>query len=311
MQTILGAGGIIAIELARNLTAYTKEIRLVGRNPQKVNETDELLKADLSNPEEVKNAIKGSSIVYVTIGFPYSYKSWEANWPKFMHAVIAGCKEHKCKLVFFDNIYMYDLNSLNGMDENTPINPPGKKGKVRAQVAKMILDEVEKGNLTALIARCADYYGPGITRNGVLRELMISKVAAGKKGQWFCSFDFKHSFTYTPDAGKATAMLGNTDDAYNHVWHLPTASNPPTGREWGDMIAGEMNVKPGYQVVPKFLVTLLGIFVPIMRELKEMLYQYDRDYVFDSSKFEKRFDFEPTPYKEGVREIVKRDYEKK
>jgi hypothetical protein len=39
-----------------------------------------------------------------------------------------------------------------------------------------------------------------------------------------------------------------------------------------------------------------------------MMYQYDRDYVFDSSIFEKRFDFKPTPYLDGIREIVKFDY---
>jgi len=124
------------------------------------------------------------------------------------------------------------------------------------------------------------------------------------------SVNFKHSFTYTPDAGKATALLGNTEDAYNKVWHLPTAANPFTGKEWIEAIAKEMGVKPKYQAAPKFLVRIIGLFVPIMREMVEMMYQYDRDYVFDSSKFEKRFDFIPTPYKDGISEIVLNDYKK-
>jgi nucleoside-diphosphate-sugar epimerase len=307
-QTILGAGGIIAEELAKSLTEYTKEIRLVSRNPKKVNDTDELMKADLTKAEEVDKAVEGSSIVYVTIGFPYSYKTWKASWPPFISNVIKSCKKHKSRLVFFDNIYMYDANHLDGMDEQTPINPPSKKGTVRAEIAKMITDEFGKNEVDALIARCADYYGPRVKRNGIVREMMFSKLAAGKKGQWFCSFNYKHSVTFTPDAGKATALLGNTKDAYNQVWHLPTASNPPTGKEWVDMIANEMGVKAGYQAVTKFLVTTLGLFVPIMRELKEMLYQYDRDYVFDSSKFEKKFNFKPTSYQDGIKEVVKSDY---
>lgn len=310
MQTILGSGGIIAIELAKALNTYTKEIRLVSRNPQKVNETDELMQADLTNAEDIRKAVKGSSIVYVTIGFPYSYKSWKDNWPTFIANVIQACKDNKSKLVFFDNIYMYDENHLDGMTEETPVNPPGKKGKIRAEVAGMIMDETAKGNLTALIARCADYYGPGIKRNGMVRELIISKLASGKKAQWLCSFNFKHSVTYTPDAGKATAILGNTEDAYNQVWHLPTASNPPTGKEWVELFAKEMGAKPGYQKVSKFLVSIIGLFVPIMRELREMLYQYDRVYVFDSSKFEKKFGFKPTSYAEGVKELVRMDYPK-
>ena len=42
MQTILGSGGAIGISLAKELMNYTNQIRLVSRNPKKVNETDEL-----------------------------------------------------------------------------------------------------------------------------------------------------------------------------------------------------------------------------------------------------------------------------
>jgi predicted dinucleotide-binding enzyme len=105
-QTILGSGGAIGIELAKALREYTTEIRLVSRNPEKVNETDELMPADLLHASDVQKAIQGSSVVYVTIGFAYSLKVWQENWPKFMGYVIDACMEHHCKLVFFDNIYM-------------------------------------------------------------------------------------------------------------------------------------------------------------------------------------------------------------
>ncbi len=309
MQTILGAGGIIANELAKSLKGYTSNIRLVSRNPKKVHNTDQLLQANLTSAIEIDKAVEGSSIVYVTIGFPYDYKSWQALWPPFITNVIASCKKHNAKLVFFDNVYMYDSNHLNGMTEDTPINPSSKKGAVRAQIARQIMDEVEDGTLTALIARCADYYGPEIERNGIIQEMIFKNFATGKKANWLGSDKFKHSVTYTPDAGKATAILGNTEDAYNQVWHLPTANNPLTGKEWIETIAREMGVKPKYQIANKFIVSIMGIFMPIMKELKEILYQYDRDYVFDSSKFEKRFNFTPTPYVEGIKEIIKSDFQ--
>ena len=308
MQTILGAGGIIANELAKSLKGYTSNIRLVSRNPKKVHNTDQLLQANLTSAIEIDKAVEGSSIVYVTIGFPYAYKSWQALWAPFITNVIASCKKHNAKLVFFDNVYMYDSNHLNGMTEDTPINPSSKKGAVRAQIARQIMDEVEDGTLTALIARCADYYGPEIERNGIIQEMIFKNFATGKKANWLGSDKFKHSVTYTPDAGKATAILGNTEDAYNQVWHLPTANNPLTGKEWIETIAREMGVKPKYQIANKFIVSIMGIFMPIMKELKEMLYQYDRDYIFDSSKFEKRFNFTPTPYVEGIKEIIKSDF---
>lgn len=309
MQTILGSGGIIGIELARALKKYTNEIRLVSRNPQKVNPTDEILSADLLKIDELRKAVAGSSVVYVTVGFPYNAKAWKEIWPEFIRNVITVCKEHQAKLVFFDNIYMYDSNSLNGMTEKTKINPSSKKGMVRAEVANMIMSEVKQGKLTALIARSADFYGPGIKKNCMLTETVFNPLSLGKKANLLGSGKFKHSFTYTPDAGKATAILGNTEDAYNQVWHLPTAANPYTGKEWVEAIAGEMGVKPKFQAAPKFLVRIVGLFVPIMAEIVEMMYQYDRDYVFDSRKFEQRFNYRPTSYRDGIREIIKSDYQ--
>ncbi len=308
MQTILGSGGAIGTELAKALKKFTDEIRLVSRNPKKVNPTDELMSADLLNEADVRKAVQGSSVVYVTVGFPYSVKAWKKSWLKFTSYLIKACEEYGCKLVFFDNIYMYDADHLNGMTEETPVNPPSKKGKIRAEAADMVMDAVRKDGLSALIARSADFYGPGIKNTSILTETVFNPLSKGKKAMWLGSVNFKHSFTYTPDAGAATALLGNSEDAYNQVWHLPTAPHPFTGKEWIEAIAKEMGVEPKYQVVPKFLVRIIGLFVPVMRETVEMMYQYDRDYVFDSSKFEKRFDFKPTPYIDGIREIVKADY---
>ncbi len=311
MQTILGSGGAIGTELAKELTNYTKSIRLVSRNPVKVNDTDELFPADLLNAGEVDAAVNGSEVVYVTVGFPYSAVIWKKNWPVLIENVISACKKHNCKLVFFDNIYMYDKDHLDGMTEETPVNPPSKKGRVREFVARRILDEIAEGNLTATIARCADFYGPSIKNTCMLTETVLNPYSNGKKANWMGSVKYKHSFTYTPDAAKATAILGNTDDAFNQVWHLPTVSNPPTGKEWIEMIANEMGVTPKFQVASKFIVRVIGLFVPIMKEMVEMIYQYDREYDFNSSKFEKRFNFTPTPYSTGIKEIVKTDYIKK
>jgi nucleoside-diphosphate-sugar epimerase len=308
MQTILGAGGAIGIELAKALNPYTKKIRLVGRNPKKVNGTDELMAADLLNSDDIRRAVKGSKIVYVTVGFAYNTKVWQEVWPKFMTDVIAACKEFNAKLVFFDNMYMYDPKYLDRMTEETPINPPSKKGKIRAQIAQMILDGIKAGNLTALIARSADFYGPGIKSSSMMNETIVKPLKIGGKANLLGSVDSKHSYTYTPDAGKATALLGNTADAYNQVWHLPTAAEPFTGAQWAWLIASELGVKPGYRKVTSYMVWILGFITPIMKEIQEMMYQNKKDYIFDSSKFEKRFGFQPTPYPIGIKETISADY---
>jgi nucleoside-diphosphate-sugar epimerase len=115
----------------------------------------------------------------------------------------------------------------------------------------------------------------------------------------------KHSFTYTPDAGKATAMLGNTPSAFDQVWHLPTDNNVPTGKEFIELTANAFGVKPEFMALKKWMVRMAGLFNPVVKESIEMSYQNESDYLFDSSKFAKAFSFLPTPYKAGISETVK------
>ena len=189
------------------------------------------------------------------------------------------------------------------MTEDSPYNPPSKKGAVRKQIAQMIMDEVKSGRLLALIARSADFYGPD-NKNSMVTQMIYNNLLKGKSASWPVDKNKKHSFTFTPDAAKATALLGNTNDAYNTVWHLPTDKNSLTGSQIIELFAREMKVSSRSSVVPVWMFNIIGIFVPVMKELSEMMYQYDRDYFFDSSKFDKRFNFKTTSYQEGVRITV-------
>jgi nucleoside-diphosphate-sugar epimerase len=305
MQTILGANGTIGSLLATELKEYTDKIRLVSRNPKRVNGSDELFRADLTNTEMVEKAVEGSDVVYLVVGFDYKVDVWQDKWPKLMQATINACIKYKARLVFFDNVYMYDIKEIPHMTEESAINPHSRKGEVRRQIAQMLIDEVKAGRLMALIARAADFYGPNIEKSFV-NEMVLKNLKKGKAANWLLDADKKHSFTYTPDAARATAILGNTDDAYNQVWHLPTDNNTLTGREFVGLFAKELNVKPRVSPMPMWLLKILGLFIPVMKEIQEMSYQYNRDYFFDSSKFDKRFKFKTTTYQEGVKECVRK-----
>lgn len=304
MQTILGANGAIGIELAKALKNYTKEIRLVSRNPKKINDTDILFPTDLTNREEVFKAIKGSEIVYLTIGFEYKLSVWQKQWPVLMQNVIDACVENNSKLVFFDNVYMIGGDNVKHITEESPFSSTSKKGEIRTALDKMILDAVKERKLQAIIARAADFYG-AVKDRSVLMELVYKNLVEGKKAQWFFNAKVKHSFTYTPDAGIATAMLGNTPEAYNQIWNLPTDRNSLTGEEWIKLFAEEMGKSDKYQLLPAFMIKLVGLFVPFLKEIYEMRYQYDREYFFDSSKFEKYFNFKPTSYQQGMKDILR------
>jgi len=297
MQTILGAGGAIGLPLAKELSSFTTNIRLVSRKPVRVNETDELFAADLMNATEVDRAIQGSSIVYLVAGITYDTKTWQQQWPVIMQNVLEACIKHSAKLVFFDNNYMYDKDYFAKQDEQTPIKPCSKKGEVRAAIANMIWNEVNAGKLEAMIVRAADFIA---AKNSVLVEMVYKNLAKGKKATWFGDVNKIHSFTFTPDAAKATALLGNTPAAYNQVWHAPSI-NHLTGLQWIHLLAEALQAKPEVRTMPPFMISLLGLFIPVLKEFKEMAYQFRLDYVFDCNKIKHAFHLEPTPVDEVVK----------
>lgn len=134
--------------------------------------------------------------------------------------------------------------------------------------------------------------------------MVVDKLMKGEKAQAFGDINKIHTYTYTPDAAKATAILGNTIDAYNEVWHVPTTKEKLTNLQWIQLIANELKVEAKIQTVPIWLIKILGMFIPIMKEFPEMMYQYEQDYLFDSSKFEKRFGITATTPKDGVRILI-------
>jgi nucleoside-diphosphate-sugar epimerase len=190
------------------------------------------------------------------------------------------------------------------MTEESRIAPATQKGKVRAELIRMIFDAIKNKSLTALVARSADFYGKNV-KTGFLNIGVFDNFKKNKKAFWQSDANKIHLFTYVPDAAKAVALLGNTPDAYNQVWHLPTSSERWSGKDFINHIATQMNVKPRYYILSKFMISLFGIFSPTLKELKEMQYQNDRDYFFDSSKFNKRFSFDPTAYEKGIDKTVK------
>lgn len=303
MQTILGAGGAISIPLAKELLKYTDKVRLVARHPKKVNESDELIAANLTDKEQVDKAVAGSEIVYLTAGLEYKINVWKRDWPLIMQNTIDACLAHHSKLVFFDNVYAYAPDEIPHMTEESRIAPISKKGKVRSQLLEMIFDAIKTKGLTALIARSADFYGPNV-KTGFLNLLVIDKFKKKQKAMWQANVSCIHSFTYTPDAAKAVALLGNTPDAYNQTWHLPTSSEKWTGKDFINHIAELTHTQPRYFLLSKSMIAIMSLFSSMMKELKEMQYQNDQDYFFDSSKFEKRFSATPTRYKEGIGESV-------
>jgi len=304
MQTILGANGIIATELAKELySKFTKDIRRVSRNPKQVNGTDLLFTANLLDAGETEEAVKGSDIVYLTVGLPNNWKIAKEQWPVIMRNVIDACIKQQAKLVFFDNTYMYG-KSDGIITEDAAFLSKGKKGKVRGEITTALLNEIHNKKITAMICHAPEFYGPRNTKS-ITNTLIFENIRNSRKIKVLLKDNTLRTLIYTPDAGKAMALLGNTPDAYQQSWHLPCDNIRLTSKEF-IQLAGEIyGVKLNYIVLQKWMIRLIGCFNQNMRETAELLYRYETDNIFDSSKFTKRFpNFKVTTYHEGISEII-------
>lgn len=287
MHTILGAGGPTANALTRELSNTNETIRLVSRKPISTsNPNASWVKADLLNEAELFAAAEGSKVIYLCAGLTYDAEIWQQQWPVIIQNVINLTKRTGARLIFFDNVYMYGL--VNGpMTENTPYQPCSLKGKVRAKIAEQLMNESKAGKINVTIARAADFYGAE-SMNSFFDMMVLDKFAKNNKAQWIGDPNTLHSFTYVEDAGKALYLLGQTPDSGNQIWHLPTAA-PLKGKVFIEMAAKIYETKPQYMIINKLMLRLVGLFKKVVAGTVEMYYQYDHDYHFDSTKFEKAF----------------------
>lgn len=305
MQVILGANGQIGEELARELYRnFTSSIRIVSRTAKKVNETDEVFSADLLNLEEAIQAVKGAEIAYFTLGLPMDYDLWERTFPTILSNVIEACKINGAKLVFFDNTYMYPQDD-KVLTEETPFSPLGRKGKVRKLMADMLQEEIDNNTLEVVICRAPEFYGPGKTQS-ITNSFIFDNIQKQKRLIVPISSKKRRSLIWTPDASRATALIGNTPTAYGQTWHLPVDETHPTYRELIDLTSEVYHKTFRYLVLPKVFFKIAAWFNPKVKELLELLPRYAYDNIFDDSKFKNHFpNFQVTTYKEGIEQIKK------
>ena len=303
MQTILGANGQIATELARELKAlYTDKLRLVSRNPRKVNATDELVVANLLDTAQTLAAVQGSEIVYFTAGLPPDTELWEKQFPTMLKNALAATRAVGAKFVYFDNTYMYP-QTAQLQTEDIHFAPVGRKGRVRAAMAEMVLQEMKRGEIAVLIARAPEFYGPGNTQS-ITNTLVIDPLKQGHKAKIPVRDDSLRTLIWTPDASRALALLGNTPDAYGQTWHLPCWEPRLTYQQFAKLAGEVFGQTASYRVLPRWLLSTVGLFSKQVGELKELLPRYAQDNLFDSSKFKQRFpDFQVTSYRQGLEQI--------
>ncbi|MEL6594012.1 MAG: NAD-dependent epimerase/dehydratase family protein [Bacteroidota bacterium] len=302
LHTVLGASGSIAQATVDALLSRAFQVRAVSRMPALPNVQNH--PADLLDPQQSMEAIAGSDYVYLCVGLPYKSSVWARDWEILMHNVIEACAATDARLIYLDNIYMYGPTPLQvPFDETHPQQPPSVKGKARKRTTDMLLKAFREAKVQGVIGRAADIYGPKAV-NSTFYISFLERMLQGKAPQALFPLETPHRYTCTTDLGEALVQLALAEDTHGEVWHLPVGPLTNIG-EMLQIMNRQLGTNFKASIMPPFLRTLLSFFIPALREMKEMMYQFEQPYDFSDAKFRARFpDFKVSTYEEGIAGMI-------
>jgi nucleoside-diphosphate-sugar epimerase len=301
VHVVFGSGPV-GLALVDELVAKALTVRVVNRSGQaQVPGGVEVMAGDVANPEFAIKAAKNAAVVYQCMNPPY-YR-WADLFPPLQDAVVQAARRAGARYVSFENTYMYGDTGGTPMTEMTPLGAQTRKGKVRLAMARQLSALSDAGDLAVATARASDYFGPRGTSQSPLGDLVTGAALAGKPARVLGDPDQLHSYTYLPDAARTLAALGSRDDVIGEVFHIPNVPAQTT-RQIIHSISLELGQPIKISVAPRFLLRLMGLFNPTVGELDEMLYEFTRPFIVDSTKATARLGIEPTPLAEAIAATV-------
>ena len=297
---VFGAGQI-GSQVTERLLAAGHRVRQVRRTGGvTVKGHLEVRGGDVADQRFAQEAAQGATTLIHCAVPPYH--QWGELLEPMNDGVLHAAKTSKAPLVVLDNLYGYGRPG-GAMTEQSPVAPVSRKGALRAKVAQKLLEAHRRGEARVAIARAADFYGPGIALAGIFGERFVARALKGKGGECFGPPDLPHSYSYGADVAAGLVTLASSAQAWGEVWHLPVAKAEST-REVVARFGRELGVSLGTSVVPAFVLHLMGLFTPAVKELIEMRYQWQVPFVLDDAKFRAAFGVQPTSLEEGVRATV-------
>ncbi len=294
-SVVFGCNGPVGTELMHQLAALGRTVRGVCRSGKvEAPGSVEVAAGDAADAAQVAQLAAGAATVYCCIGVDYS--RYEL-WPPIVEGLLGGCARAGVPLVFADNLYCY--GPVDGpLREDLPTTKLGRKPALRARVAERLLGAHAAGTVRVAIARASDFYGPRVLVSA-LGERVFPAALAGRAAQVLGDPAQPHAYTYVPDFARAVITLADHDDAFGQAWHVPNAPARST-REVVEAVFRLAGTRPRVSALPAWLVGLLRPFVPVMGELAEMMFQWQRPYLVDHSKYARRFGDHATPLEQGL-----------
>ncbi|HVS05785.1 MAG TPA: NAD-dependent epimerase/dehydratase family protein [Candidatus Dormibacteraeota bacterium] len=299
-ENVVFGTGPLGLAVAGRLMSSGQPVRLVNRSgkadaPQGV----EVVAADVTDPAAARRVCEGAAIVFHCASGPYG--RWTQTLPPIMNGIIDGATASGARLVYGDNLYAY--GPVDGpIRENLPYRPIGPTTRARAQVATTLMNAHAAGTVRATIGRASDFYGPR-ARQSKVGNGVFARALAGKPAQTVGDPDTLHTYTFIDDFAAGLLTLAQRDEALGEVWHIPSAETVTT-RRFIEMVFEQLQRPARLQTVPRLMISTLGLFIPAMRAVKETLYQSERPWVVDHSKFARAFGSRPTQHEQAIQETL-------
>lgn len=301
LHVIFGTGPMGA-SIMEALLQRGKRVRMVNRSGKPSAVTGqpngvEFKQANLMDAASTSAAAQGATHIYQAA--QPEYHEWAEKFPPIQRNILDAAAAHGAKLIAVENLYMYGDTNGRPMTEETPFKPVSKKGEVRARMAQELIDAHKSGKAQTAAVRGADFYGPGYL---IMGDQIFYPAVAGKQASGMGKIDLPHTFTYTKDFGKALVTVGETDSAMGQAWHTPSAII--TQRHLITLAFQAAGTAPKIGSINKLMMQFAGLFVPGARETVEMMYEFEKPFIMDSTKFERAFNVKSTPHADAMRETV-------
>src|SRR5215208_6377891 len=301
LHVVFGTGPV-ALAVMDELVSKGERVRMVNRSGRaSVPHGVEGIGGDATDEVFAREASDGASVVYFALNPPYN--KWPELFPRLQAGVLEGAASAGARLIAMENLYMYGPTGGRPLTEDLPYAPNTRKGRVRAMMSQELMEAHTSGRVRVAIGLASDSFGPRVLVSAA-GEQVFGRAVQGKSAQVAGNPDQPHTYTYAPDIGRGLVVLGEREEALGQVWHLPSPETLTT-RQFVEMIFEEVDKPARIQAAPKILLRAMGLFNPGMRELIEMLYEFEEPFVVDHSNFEQAFGEQATPLKEAIGETVR------
>src|SRR5215207_4363186 len=301
LHVVFGTGPV-GLAVMDELVSKSKRVRMVNRSGRaNVPDGVEVLGGDATDEAFAREASQGASVVYFALNPPYN--KWPELFPPLQAGVLEGAAAAGAKLIAMENLYMYGPTDGRPLTEELPYAANTRKGTVRARMSEELMEAHASGRVRVAIGRASDFFGPRVLASAA-GEQVFGRALQGKSAQVAGDPNQPHTYTYAPDIGRGLVILGEREEALGQAWHLPSPETVTT-RQFVEMIFEEVGKPARIQAAPKIVLRVMGLFNPGMREMIEMLYEFEEPFVVDHSKFEQAFGERATPLKEAIGETVR------